>query len=134
MSAEKVIYALLQGLVAGRVYPIERPQQTSATGAAAALPALTYVTVSEQQISRLAKVPGPNRYRARMQIDGFAVGYAASKTLQDNVRNALHLQSGTVAGVVVQVITVDSVRDMGRDPGTDLHQVQLDAIVEYWRT
>ena len=133
MAAEQVVYALLQGLVGGRVYPLERPQQNSAAGAAADLPALTYALISHTQVSRLHKVPGPDRYKARIQIDGFCIGYAASKALQESVRSALHLYSGTIANTLVQIITVESARDMGRDPSTDLHQIQLDAMVEYWR-
>ena len=52
---------------------------------------------------------------SRFQIDAWALKYKDALTLADAVRIALDGYSGTVAGTVIQCITLDNSRDFYED-------------------
>ncbi|MGQ5524256.1 DUF3168 domain-containing protein [Chitinimonas sp. PSY-7] len=97
MAPEKILHALLRdsaGLVAlvqNRIYPLRRPQGDP-------LPAVVYRLISEVPSGVIDQSAGPALMTARVQIDALASNYSLLKQVIEQIKNACHLKSGTVAG------------------------------------
>jgi len=105
MSAELVISTLLSAagsvtaIVSERIYPDFLPESKAA-------PALVYRVVSDVPHDDVAQAQVQRTRRARVQVDAIASSdaYAVRKALLVIVRQALHGQIGTIAGIVGVVV------------------------------
>jgi hypothetical protein len=104
-----MIYKVIRGRLSGatsassRVYPLILPQQ-------ATLPAVTYSTISD--ITTHAFNQDATIKVARVQVDCWALTYLESQTLANEVATLLSRYIGTVSGVNVQDITLQSQQDI----------------------
>jgi Protein of unknown function (DUF3168) len=104
MSAiEPQIYALLQGLVSGRVFPDVAPENT-------VRPYCTYQTVGGQAVNFL-KQAAPGASNARVQINVWAdtrgTASALARQIEDLMRAAPGMQV-TVEGAPVSIYETDT--------------------------
>lgn len=91
------------GIVAGRVYPVRRPQGS-------AFPAIVVTRISGQPLySDEGEVGLQN---ARVQVDSMAMTYTAAKDLAQMVRTRLSGFSGVNAGIDFSFIMLDEERDL----------------------
>jgi hypothetical protein len=110
--SELAVYTLLKdaagvaALVAGRVYPLQAPQNATA-------PFIVYQRISSR---RVRSVDGPSGLaQPRIQVDAYAATYAGAKALASAIRTALDGYRGTVAGVRVGAIALVSDTDFLED-------------------
>jgi hypothetical protein len=119
---EKAIYSILTGdsdvsaLVGTRVYPVNIPQNP------------TYPLVSFSRVSgnRVASMSGASSISMpRFEIGCFADTYSAVKTLAGKVRSVLFGYSGTIAGVIVYSVLLESDTDNYQE-GIDKYMISND--------
>ena len=127
MSAELAVYTILKNdapvaaLVGTRIFPSLAPQN-------AANPLIVYQRISADRITSL---DGPSGLSwARVQVDCYAETYAGAKTLSAAIRVALEGYRGTVGGVRVGGISLETDRDLyENDPEPGLFRVTHDFTV-----
>lgn len=124
-TVEAITYALLNGVVGGRVYPVTRPQ-------GGALPAVVTSVVSIVADARLSQSTGPQLYRARVQADVFDTTFAGLKAAVDAVRAAVQLKSGTYASKTVVSVTLDLVGPDGVDLETGIYFQSVDFLIVFY--
>lgn len=130
--SEMAVYTILKAdaavaaIVASRIHALSAPQGTAA-------PFITYQRISGE---RTRDTRGPTgRSRSRIQVDGYAAGYAGAKTLANAVRHALDGYRGTVATIRVWSIALESDVDFYEDAvDPPLYRVSMDFIVTFDET
>lgn len=130
--SELAVYTILKAapavaaIVSTRIYPLSAPQ-------GAAVPFVTYQRISGE---RTRDTRGPTgRARSRIQVDGYASGYAAAKTLANAVRQALDGYRGKLASIRVWSIALESDVDFFEDAvDPPLYRVSMDFIVTFDET
>lgn len=131
MKIEKVAKTLLNvpaitALVSDRVYPVIIPKSVGS-------PAnyVVFQVISNVPRPTIDAFSSYNAYSARLQVTAAAATYAELKSIVQAIRNALHLQRGTIAGVNVTsvVLAVEGPEDFD---GTENVFVQpVDFLVTY---
>jgi len=117
----------LQTAVAGRVYPLQLPQDTT-------LPAITYQRISTVRDHAMeAPMTLPD---ARFQFDVWADNYLASKSIAELVRKKLNGYKGAAGGEEIQGAFLDSERDFYEKVSdiTDIYRVSMDFMIWYRET
>jgi hypothetical protein len=105
-------------LVGTRVYPGARTQGSS-------LPALVFNRISGVRDYTMTEASG--QVESRVQIDAWAVSYAAAKTLARAVRACLSGIKGTYSGVAIQGVFLDGERDTFEGEAPDrIYRVSMD--------
>lgn len=127
--SELAVYTILKdtaavsALVAGRVYPVQAPQNP------------TYPLVTYQRISavRVRSVDGPSGLaQPRIQVDAYATTYAGAKALAAAIRGALDGYRGTAGGVRVGGVSLLSDIDFfEEDVDPKLYRVSMDYLVTH---
>jgi hypothetical protein len=129
MNAEKAVYALLSeaaavtALAGSKIFPVLAPQDTDA-------PFIVYHRIDA---ARVYSIAGPSGLAfARVQVDAYALTYAAAKNLAAAVRQTLNGFRGTAGDVRVGGISLQTDQDILED-GTDppLHRVSMDFMVTH---
>jgi hypothetical protein len=96
MTIEAEVYAALQGLAGGRVFPDVAPENT-------AVPYITYQAVGGEPVNFLSG-EAPGKTNARMQINVWAKTRIEASELgaqvEDAIRAATHLQPEVLTGRV----------------------------------
>jgi hypothetical protein len=127
MSVEKVIYSKLSGdsdvsgLVSTRIYPVSLPQKPT-------YPAIVYTRISGDRLHSLGGAS--NLASPRFQIDCFASTYSAVKDLASKIRSAINGFRGTVSGVTVHGIFLESDNDIFEDD-FNVYRVSSDYFIHY---
>ncbi len=127
MSVEKVIYSKLSGdsdvaaLVSTRIYPVNLPQKPT-------YPAIVYTRISGDRTYSFEGASG--LASPRFQIDCFASTYSGGKDLSSKLRSAINGFRGTVSGIVVQAIFLESDSDMFEDD-FNIYRISSDYFVHY---
>lgn len=114
---------------AGRVYPAPAPEDP------------TYPLIVYQRISttRVRSLQGPAQLaKARMQINAYAQGYAAAKTLADEIRNALDCYQGTLGSINVSGCFLEDDADTfdiePENLANRVYGVRMDFLIGYQET
>lgn len=122
---EEAIHSLL-AIVDADIFPVQTRENTEP-------PYIVYQMISDVPDVVLAGASGVTQ--ARVQIDCYADGYAAVKTLAEAVRSALDSYSGIVAGYVIQGIFKEDSSDSPEAPlhgeGRAVNRVTTDFMVWY---
>ena len=115
--------AAVTALVGDRITPEWRKQGDP-------LPALTVAEVSAVRSDEL--LAAFSLTASRIQVDCWAGSYAQAKALSRAVRDTLDQQSGIIAGVQVERISLSDFRDLGEKTGDkSIRRVSLDFNVWY---
>lgn len=124
MTVEAAIYALMMasseisGAADDRIYPLVAPD-------CVATPYITYQRISGERWNSLAGSVG--KAQPRIQIDVWAETYAAAKQLGDAIRRALDGYRGTVGGIRIGALRIESDQDFfENDPVPALYRVSMD--------
>lgn len=131
MRAEKVIKALVAvagvtALTGTRQYGMTRPEDD-------ALPALTWMVVSDGPEPPIDATAGLEPCSARVQVNCLGATVEAAKELAEQVRLACHLKSGSIGGVTVMAVTQDIGGGESYDALVEIYTQSLDFIVRYMR-
>lgn len=129
MSAELAVYTLLKdtaatsSIVSTRIYPFTAPQGITR-------PFITYQRISGV---RWRSVDGPSGMAVpRVQVDAYSPTYAGVKALATAIRQTLDGYRGTVGGVRVGDIALETDRDFYEDAvDPPLHRVSMDFMVTH---
>lgn len=81
---ETSVFDALEGLVSGRCYPLQMPQEPT-------YPAIVYSRIASEPQNRLEG--GASLDQVRVQIDCYATTYEGAKTLSASVRSAMESAS-----------------------------------------
>jgi hypothetical protein len=109
----------ISALIGSRYYPIRLPER------------VTYPAVQYQRISgpRVRSHTGPSSLaHPRFQLTVWATSYASAKAVATQLRIALDGFKGTLSGIRVDEIRLESDRD-DYDEGTNLYRIDLDFII-----
>jgi len=117
--------APLVALVGGRIYPSVLPQNPT-------YPAITYFRVSGPRLYDHGGASG--MAEARIQFDCWASTYSAVKAVAAALRVALSGYSGTVGGVTIASIYLDSEIDSyePNEGDTGDRRVSMDFMIRYY--
>ena len=127
MNVEIALYAMLhdhagvQSIVADRIYPIYLPQSPT-------FPACAYNRTSSRTISALKA--DTNLIEARFEVAAFSKSYDECIQLADQIRQALQRNRGSIAGVVVEDVTIDDIND-AYEPDFEIHESTIDVSILY---
>lgn len=127
---EKAIYSKLSGdadvsgLVSSRIYPVNLPQTPT-------YPAIVYSRVSGQRAHSLSGAS--NIASPRVQVDAFATTYSGAKDLAAKIRAALNGFRGTVAGITIHGIFLESDNDIF-DDDFEIYRITSDYFIHYKET
>jgi len=132
MRVELVIKGLLDAaagvtaLVGSRMYAINRPEGD-------ALPAVVWNQISDVPHPVLNQSAGPEVMVARMQINCISDTPEDVKALLEQIRLALHLQSGTINGVQTISILQATTGPDSYDRVTNTYAQPVDFMITYYR-
>lgn len=127
MTMETAIFALLSGdagvasIAGDRIFPQIAPEDVDS-------PFVTYQRISGP---RIKSMDGPSRLaQPRIQIDAYAESYAQVKALSLAIRKRLDGYRGTVSGVRIGGISLETDQDFLEDNmDPKLHRVSMDFFV-----
>ena len=123
---EEALTSLLSGVAGGRRYWGRVPQSVTAR---------PYLLMNRVGGDRDYAMDGPSGYvSSRVQIDVYAETYAAAKTTTRAVATVLSGFSGTVVGVEIKAIFIDTERDLPADDAgkvTKLFRISTDIRIHH---
>ncbi len=129
MHAEKAIRSLLLaagGVVAyidDRCRPQSLPQGTQ-------FPALTVEHISTVDLGAIGE-GSSGLMRTRIEVNVLAKDYATLKELLAEVRKACKNKHGSIAGVEVSAVEIDSIGPDNRDDDIGIYRQSIDFLVTY---
>lgn len=126
VRAELVAYGGLTALIGTRVYHLFIPQ-------GATLPCVTYQRISTpRELTHQSVGATGDLAHPRFQFDAWATTAASSKAIIDQVRAALHGQTGAI-GTGANIVTIRAAlvdgEESGYNPETRLHRSRSDFII-----
>ena len=136
MSAEKVIHTLLAGAAAvtavvgaGNIWPGELPQGTvlPALGISHLVTPAELTTMDAQAAYRLVQT----RIEVTLLARNDANGYVVLKDLLDKVRKACNYAHGTIGGISVGSVLVDTIGPDQRDSDLGVLSQTIDFLVTW---
>ena len=123
---EEAMTSILSTVAGGRRYWVRAPQSSDTR---------PYVVLNRVSGNRDYHLKGASRYvQSRVQCDVYDTTYGGAKTTARAVRDAVSGFAGTIGGVQIQRIEVDSERDLPADDAgdiTDLFRVSIDLMVHH---
>ncbi len=123
---EEALTSLLSGVAGGRRYWVRAPQSLSTR---------PYLVMHRVSGNRDMHLKGASRYvQSRVQVDIYDDTYGGAKAVARAVRDAVSGFAGTIGGVQIQRINVDSERDLPADDTgavTELYRVSIDLMVHH---
>ena len=123
---EEALTSLLSTVAGGRRYWVRAPQSLSTR---------PYIVMHRVSGNRDMSLKGPTRYvQSRVQVDIYDDSYSGAKTVARAVRDAVSGFSGTIGGVQIQRINVDSERDLPADDAgeiTQLYRTSIDLLIHH---
>ncbi len=121
---EEALTSLLSGVAGGRRYWVRAPQSLSTR---------PYIVMHRVSGNRDMHLKGPSRLVfSRVQVDIYDDSYGGAKTVARAVRDAVSGFAGTIGGVQIQRINVDSERDLPADDTgeiTELFRTSIDIMI-----
>ena len=121
---EEALTSILSTVAGGRRYWVQAPQSLSTR---------PYVVMHRVGGSRDMHLKGPSRLVfSRVQVDVYGESYSSTKTVARAVRDAVSGFSGTIGGVQIQRINVESERDLPDDDVgeiTELFRTSIDLMI-----
>ncbi len=123
---EEALTTLLSGVAGGRRYWVRAPQSLSTR------PYLVMHRVSGNRDYHLKSASG--YVQSRVQVDIYDDSYGGAKTVARAVMDAVSGFAGTIGGVQIQRIYVDSERDLpAGDTGeiTELYRTSIDLMIHH---
>jgi hypothetical protein len=131
MNAEIIVASLLNSagitaLVGNRRALGQLPQNT-------AYPALVYQLIDNMPMPNVAYQNGPQRARARIQINPLAQTVAEIKSIHAAVRNVLDFKhQQTIAGKLVISCRLEMMQPMEKDMDANIWTQAVDYILDYY--
>ncbi len=123
---EEALTSLLSGVAGGRRYWSRVPQSNSAR---------PYVLLKRISGNRDYHLKGASRYvRSRVQAAAYGETYASAKATIREIIDTVSGFSGTINGVQIQRIEVDSERDLTADDTgavTNLYLISIDLFIHH---
>ena len=123
---EEALTSLLSTVAGGRRYWVRAPQSLSTR---------PYIVMHRVSGPRDMHLKGPSRYvQSRVQVDIYDDTYWGTKTVARAVRDAVSGFAGTIGGVQIQRINVDSERDLPADDTgavTELYRTSIDLMIHH---
>ena len=123
---EEALTTILSTVAGGRRYWVQAPQSLSTR---------PYLVMHRVSGNRDMHLTGPSRYvRSRVQIDVYGESYSQTKTTARAVRDAVSGFVGTIGGVQIQRINVESERDLPDDDTgeiTELFRTSMDLMIHH---
>ena len=123
---EEALTTILSSVAGGRRYWVRAPQSLST---------LPYIVMNRVSGNRDYHLKGASRYvQSRIQVDVYSDSYSSAKTTARAVRDAVSGFAGTVGGVQIQRIYVDSERDLPADDVgeiTELFRTSIDLMIHH---
>lgn len=109
MSVESTIQSTLGALVSGRCYPLIAPDPVTA-------PYIVFAVISDVPETTLEGAEVQSH--KRIQVDAYAAGYGAAKTLNESIKAAM---AGVTTFTSVPTLSQDMI-----DPDVQLYRVSTD--------
>ncbi len=123
---EEALTSILSGVAGGRRYWVRAPQSLSTR---------PYIVMHRVSGNRDYHLKGPSRYlTSRVQLDIYDTTYRGAKAVARAVRDAVSGYAGTIGGVQIQRISVESERDLPADDAgeiTQLFRTSIDLMVHH---
>ncbi len=123
---EEALTSLLSGVAGGRRYWVRAPQSLSTR---------PYIVMHRVSGNRDMHLTGPSRYvQSRVQVDIYDDSYGGAKAVARAVVSAVSGFVGTIGGVQIQRINVDSERDLPADDAgeiTQLYRTSIDLLIHH---
>lgn len=131
MKIEKVINTLLNvpgitGKVGQRIYPVILPKSQGSPQSY-----IVFQVISNVPRLTLDATQGFKGFQARVQVNAAARTYSELKALVQSVRDALHLQRGTIAGVNVTSIVLSAEGPEDFDASENVYVQPVDFMVTH---
>ena len=123
---EEALTSILSGVAGGRRYWVRAPQSLSTR---------PYIVMHRVSGNRDMHLTGPSRYlQSRVQLDIYDETYGGTKAVARAVRDAVSGFVGTIGGVQIQRINIDSERDLPVDDVgeiTNLYRTSIDILIHH---
>ena len=123
---EEALTSILSGVAGGRRYWLRAPQSLSTR---------PYIVLNRVSGNRDYHLKGASRYvQSRVQCDVYAETYSSVKATARALVAVVSGYAGTIGGVQIQRIYVDSERDLPADDAgeiTNLYRVSIDLMVHH---
>ena len=132
MKPEKVIYSLIVGdtrvlgLAGARVYSDVAPQGTLK-------PFIVLGLIDDMPDYPIDATPGTDPWTARVQATCLGATSESAKGLADACMTACYKKNGTIGGVQVIAVLINTRRASHYDMDVDTYQQSVDFIVHYYR-
>ena len=123
---EEAVSSILSTVAGGRRYWVRAPQSLST---------LPYIVMNRVSANRNYHMKGPSGYvQSRVQLDIYSDSYGGAKGIARDVRDTVSGFTGTIGGLQIQKITIESERDLPADDAgeiTFLFRTTLDLMVHH---
>ncbi len=123
---EEALTSLLSGVTGGLRYWVRAPQSLSTR---------PYIVMHRVSGNRDMHLKGASRYvQSRVQVDIYDDTFGGAKAVARAVRDAVSGFAGTIGGVQIQRINVDSERDLPADDAgeiTQLYRTSIDLMIHH---
>ena len=123
---EEALSSILSGVAGGRRYWVRAPQSLSTR---------PYIVMTRVSGNRDYHMGGASGYvQSRVQVDIYDESYGGAKGVARNVRDAVSGFVGTIGGLQIQRITIESERDLPADDAgeiTFLFRTTLDLMIHH---
>ncbi len=123
---EEALTTILSSVAGGRRYWVSAPQSLSTR---------PYIIMLRVSGNRDYAMSGPTGYvQSRIQVDIYDESYGGAKTVARAVRDAVSGFAGTIGGVHIQRISVESERDLPADDVgeiTELFRTSIDLMIHH---
>ncbi len=117
---EEALTSILSGVAGGQRYWVRAPQSLSTR---------PYIVMHRVGGNRDMHLKGASRYvRSRVQLDIYDDTYGGAKAVARAVRDAVSGYAGTIGGLQIQLIAVESERDLPDDDAGEISQLYRTSI------